>query len=159
MMSARKRRAEKNRTHEAVRRAQFAREAKSMDAERSPVEPNWHKFYKTLLRLGPHALTGIPKQWVRWFQVDWFWTPYIWDAFDCAWYESPELAVEEAISQFVEAVQGALYDLPVADFESGWVSDPTSGGALSWSDCIDQIRCDVVPPRIRRALLNAASMP
>lgn len=126
--------------------------------------PNWELFYRALIRLGPTALKGIPKEWVKWFQEegaagDWFWSEYIYESLETYWEESPELAVCQAMVHYVEAVQAGLSELPFGGFCGSWLTDPVSAEPMSSSDCIAQIRCDDVPPRILRALVGAAKQP
>ncbi len=126
--------------------------------------PNWKHFYRALIRLGPLALTGIPKEWVKWFQEegaagDWFWSEYICESLETYWEESPELAVRQAMVHYVEAVRAGLSELPFGGFCGSWLTDPASAEPMSSSDCIAQISCDDVPPRILRALVGAAKQP
>ena len=126
------------------------------------ARPNWESFYRVLQRLGPRALTGIPKEWVRWFQIegatsDWFWSESQAECLFEYWDESPERAVEQALLRYVEAVQAGLAELPVRSWDDGWAAGPATGELMSWSDSIGQIGC-VLHPRLVRALVNAAQV-
>lgn len=133
-----------------------------MDQNVRSEHPNWSSFYPVLLRLGPRALTGIPKGWVGWLQAegaasDWFWSESMAECLELYWDESPEAAVEQALLRYVEAVRAGLKELPIGE-DDGWSTCATTGEQLSRSDSIDQIGY-VLRPRLHKALINAARQP
>lgn len=126
-------------------------------------EPNYADFYRSLLQIGPHALTGVEKWMVDWLGDEGTCSELLWlegmqETFHDTWGVSPEQAIHEAHEGYIQAVQAALLDLSISPADKGWCICPLTAQPLSWADSVRRIGCGLKDDQVR-GLLAAAKSP
>lgn len=129
----------------------------------SNQEPNYAEFYRCLLQIGPHALTGVEDWMVDWLGDEGTCSELLWlegmqETFHDTWGVSPELAVHEAHDGYIQAVQTALLALPISPGDGGWSICPVTGQLLDWAESARQIGGSLNEDQVRRLLAAAKSL-
>jgi hypothetical protein len=121
--------------------------------------PNWPSFYRKLCRVGPAALTGLPREWVSKLQAyastsDMFWSDSLQPVLYEYW-DHPPAAVERVMQEFAENVRQAFREPPLCWEADSWLTSSIAGEPMPIEDCIEQVDFKLTA-RLRKALVRAA---